>query len=312
VGRILVTGATGFIGKTLVKAFEEKEMLYRAAMRSNDKSICYQESVITGTLTADQDWTDALDGIDIVIHLAGKVPRKGCSLLTYIEQNTTATINLARQAEAANVKRFIFISSIKLNGDKTGQDQQFTEMVENIPKDPYALSKFKAEKGLINISKTGNMEIVIIRPPVVYGPGVKGNFSTMIRWLRLGVPLPFSQISNRRSFIAIDNLVDFICMCIQHPRAANQIFLISDGECISTTTLLERISRALSLKSRLVAVPPLLLRRIILFIGSEQLVDSLLSSLELDISKAINILGWKPIISMEEQIKKMRLEDEAN
>lgn len=305
VSRVLVTGANGFVGSALMDELGRRGIRARGAIRAEQQSSRFSDSVNTGALTAKQDWTKALENIDVVIHLAGKVPEREAKLSTYIEPNITATANLARQAKIAKVKRFIFISSIKVNGEKTEKGRPFTEIVCKEPADPYALSKFKAENELMDISRETKMELVIIRPPLIYGPGVKGSFAVMLKWLKSGVPLPFDNINNRRSMIAVDNLVDFICLCISHPDAANEIFLISDDESVSTTTLLKRVASVLSIQSCFIFIPSQLLRIAAILLGKKQIADSLLTSLELDISKAKKVLGWKPCVSMGEQLSRM-------
>jgi UDP-glucose 4-epimerase len=221
-------------------------------------------------------------------------------LTEFRKVNVEGTLNLARQAAEAGVRRFIYISSIKVNGEQTFLGQLFTEDDLPAPLDPYSISKYEAEEGLRKLAQQTGMEIVIIRPPLVYGPGVKANFLAMMRWLRKGVPLPLGAIHNQRSFVALDNLVDLIVTCIDHPAAANQTFLVSDGEDLSITGLLRRMGLALGRPARLIPVPVFLLTAGAALVGRRDMAQRLCGSLQVDISKAQTLLGWKPPISVDE------------
>ena len=228
----------------------------------------------------------------------------GDPLAAYRVVNTEGTINLARQAAAAGVRRFVFISSVKVNGEETSPGQPFTEEDEPAPLDPYGISKLEAEQGLRDLATATGMEVVIIRPPLVYGPGVKANFLTMMRWLNKGVPLPFGALDNRRSLVALDNLVDFIITCIDHPAAAKQTFLVADGEDLSTTELLRRVGRAMGKPVRLIPVPMGLLQAGARLLGKQEMARRLCGSLQVDITKARTLLGWKPPVAVDEGLRR--------
>ncbi|MNF38769.1 GDP-6-deoxy-D-mannose reductase [compost metagenome] len=213
--------------------------------------------------------------------------------------NVEGTLNLASQSAASGVKRFIFISSIKVNGEETTLGNQYTADGPVQPVDEYGISKFEAESGLLKISTETGMEVVIIRPVLVYGPGVKANFLSMMKFVDKGIPLPFSSIDNKRSFVSLENLVDFIALCTRHPAAANQVFLVSDGEDLSTPELLEKMAKALGKKATLLPFPVSLMRGIARLLGKEKITDRLCGSLEVDISKNRELLGWIPPVSVD-------------
>jgi len=218
--------------------------------------------------------------------------------------NVDGTLQLARQAAEAGVKRFVFISSIKVNGESTVPGQPFTAAQAPAPIDPYGVSKWEAEQQLRKLSAETGMEVVIIRPALVYGPGVKANFLNMMKWLYKGVPLPLGAIHNKRSLVALDNLVDLIVTCIDHPRAANQTFLVSDGEDLSTTELLQRTSRALGKLPRLLAVPAWMLETAAKILGKQSIAQRLLGSLQVDIAHTRETLGWTPPVSVDAALRK--------
>jgi nucleoside-diphosphate-sugar epimerase len=224
-------------------------------------------------------------------------------LAEYRKVNVDGTLNLARQAAEAGVRRFVFISSIKVNGEQTPVNQPFTAEDASAPEDAYGVSKMEAEQGLQALAAETGMEVVIIRPPLVYGPGVKGNFASMIKLVEKGLPLPLGAIHNKRSLVALDNLVGLIITCIDHPAAANQAFLAGDGEDRSTTELLQGVARAMGKPSRLVPVPAGLLMFGATVLGKKAMAQRLLGSLQVDISKARNLLGWQPPLSVEEGLK---------
>jgi UDP-glucose 4-epimerase len=215
--------------------------------------------------------------------------------------NTDATLNLARQAAEAGVRRFVFISSIKVNGEITSPGRPFRADDPPQPTDPYAISKMEAEQGLHKIAATTGMEIVIIRPPLVYGPGVKANFANLMKWISRGVPLPFGAVTeNRRSLIAVQNLIDLIIRCTEHPRAVGELFLASDGEDLSTAELAKRIGVALDRPARLISVPTILLSTAAVLTGKADVAQRLLGSLQIDSTKARDVLGWRPPLTTTE------------
>ena len=286
---LLITGGTGFVGRALVERLGNKQ----ANLNTRSDSAA---------------WHKALVGITAVVHLAARVhvmrDAEADPLTAFRAVNVQGTLNLARQAAAAGVKRFVFVSSVKVNGEITEMDQPFTANDEPAPIDPYGVSKMEAEQGLRKIAAETGMEVVIIRPPLVYGPGVRANFQTMMRWLARGVPLPLGAIHNRRSMVALDNLVDLIVTCIDHPAAANQTFLVSDGEDLSTTQLLQRLGRALGKPARLIPVPSMFLKVGAALLGKPAIAQRLCGSLQVDISKTQQLLGWVPPLSVDEGLKR--------
>jgi len=254
------------------------------------------------------DWTLALAGVEVIIHTAARVhvmkDKAINPLIEFRTTNVTGTLTLARQAAQVGVKRFIFISSIKVNGEGTLLGCPYTADDAPAPVDPYGISKMEAEQGLKALAAETGMEVVIIRPVLVYGPGVKANFRSMMHWLNKGVLLPLGAINNRRSLVAINNLVDLIVTCIDHPAAANQIFLVSDGEDLSTTELLGRMAKALGKPARLLPVPSFLLRAGAALIRKNNIAQRLCGSLQVDIEKTRSLLGWNPPVSVDEALKR--------
>lgn len=305
---ILVTGASGFIGDALCGKLSALAPL-RASVR-NEHSFNFSENVeiSKASLSMDQDWTSVLDGISVVIHCASRVHVVNeCAiepLFEFRQVNVLGTLNLARQAAKAGVKRFIFISSIKVNGEFTDLGHPFSVEQSPFPIDPYGVSKYEAELALIELANESGMELVIIRPPLVYGPGVKANFLSMMKLVLSNIPLPFGGITqNRRSFIFLDNLVDVITLCIRHPAAANQIFLVSDDDDISTAELLRRMAAALGRPSRLFQAPSALIKLAARLTGMGDINLRLLSSLQVDIKKTKDLLGWSPPVSVDEGLR---------
>jgi nucleoside-diphosphate-sugar epimerase len=227
-------------------------------------------------------------------------------LAVYRESNTHATLNLAKQAVQAGVKRLVFISSIKVNGEWTEQGKPFSANDTHIPTDPYGVSKYEAEQGLKQIAQETGLEVVIIRPPLIYGKGVKGNFASMVRWIQKGVPLPLGAVHNQRSLVALDNLVSFMQLCCVHPQAANETFLIADGEDVSTSELLRRVARAYHVPARLIPIPVSIMTFAANLLGKGAVANRLFGNLQVDSRKARELLGWKPVVTMEAQLAKMR------
>ncbi len=226
-------------------------------------------------------------------------------LAAFRQTNTAGTLHLARQAAAAGVRRFVFVSSVKVNGEGTAEGSPFTAADAPAPQDPYGISKMEAEQGLRQIAVDTGMEVVIVRPPLVYGPGVKANFATLMRWLQRGIPLPLGAVTdNRRSLVALDNLVDLLITCIHHPAAANQTFLVSDGEDLSTTALLRRMGQALGKPALLLPVPPALLALGAKVLGKGDVAQRLLGSLQVDITHTRETLGWTPPIGVDEGLRR--------
>jgi len=307
---VLVTGATGFIGSALVSILSSKEGFEPVAVVRRQQSglPAVIQTVQVGDLNADTNWELALKNIQVVVHAAARVhvmkDTKTDPLGEYRKTNVAGTLNLARQAIDNGVKRFIFVSSVKVNGEATEEGNPYTAADEPQPEDPYGISKLEAEQGLFELARGSSMEIVIIRPPLVYGPGVKANFLKMIRWLYKGVPLPLGAIKNKRSLVALDNLVDLIVTCIDHPAAANQVFLAGDGEDLSTTELLERLSMALGRPARLIPIPGYVLEIGAALLGKGDIAQRICRSLQVDISKTHDLLNWQPPVTVDEALRK--------
>ncbi len=261
------------------------------------------KNVAVGSINSNTVWRDALVDCYAVIHLAAMVhvmqEASSNYLAIFRRVNVEGTLHLARQAEAAGVRRFVFVSSIGVNGAETFQ-QPFTSEDRVAPHSPYAVSKYEAELGLKAFAAETGMEVVIIRPPIVYGPNAPGNFGSLMRWLKRGLPLPLGAIHNQRSLVALDNLVDLILTCLTHPAAANQTFLVSDGEDVSTTELVRRMGQALDRSARLVPMPPSLLKVAAGLVGKGDMARRLCGSLQVDISKTRELLGWTPQVSLDE------------
>ncbi|MEE7628108.1 SDR family oxidoreductase [Methylobacter sp. Wu8] len=305
---VLVSGANGFVGRSLCAELRRQGQSVRAVARSVNFQVENIETMSIGTINGETDWTDALRGIKVVIHLAAHVHVMKASVAdpqgAFRKVNVEGTFNLARQAADAGVQRFIFISSIKVNGEFTPLGQPYTAEDRPAPVDPYGISKLEAEDALRQLADETGMEVVIIRPPLVYGPGVKANFRSMMRWLETGVPLPLGGIHNKRTLVALDNLVDLIVTCIDHPAAANQTFLAGDGEDISITELLQRLGIALGKPAKLFPIPAWLLKTGAMLLGKREMAQRLCGSLQADISKASDLLGWRPPVRVDDALKK--------
>jgi nucleoside-diphosphate-sugar epimerase len=300
---IVVTGATGFLGKRLLATLNAKPEVNLTAVVRRPVDLTAARIAEVRSIDAYTDWSTALTNQEVVIHTAARnhvmKDDEADPLAEYRRINVDGTLNLARQAAAAGVKRLIFISSIKVNGEQTYNSNAFKPDDLPAPVDAYGISKWEAEQGIQTIAAETGIEIVIIRPPLVYGPGVKGNFSTLIKLVDRGIPLPLGAVHNQRSVIALENLVDLIITCIAHPAAANQVFLASDGHDLSTTELLRGVARAAGKSSRLVPVPTSLLLLAAALLGKKALAQRLLGSLQVDIGKARHLLDWEPPISFE-------------
>ncbi|KAB0565142.1 NAD-dependent dehydratase [Pseudomonas palleroniana] len=302
---VLITGASGFVGSRLVEVLKKKDgVKVTGAVRR--QAVEHQngiKQINVGELSPVTDWAEALAGVDVVIHAAARVhvmnDAESDPLAVFRKVNVEGTLNLARQAVANGVGRFIFISSIKVNGEATVPGKPFTAEDIPAPLDPYGVSKMEAEAGLRDIAANSRMEVVIIRPVLVYGPGVKANFLNMMRWLDKGVPLPFGSIFNRRSLVALDNLVDLVITTTTHPAAANQTFLVSDGEDLSTTQLLRRMATALNKKALLLPIPSAFLSTGASLLGKKSLSQRLCGSLQVDISKTCSLLSWRPPVTVD-------------
>lgn len=308
--KVLVTGASGFVGRSLMFALNQNDNVdCMGAVRTQPISVTSKYNLVdVGELNVTTDWSSALLDIDVVIHCAARAHIMNDEvmepLIEYRRVNVDGTLNLARQAATSGVKRFVFISSIKVNGEQTKLGLPFTADDEPIPEDDYGVSKLEAEQGLRLIAQETGMEVVIIRPPLVYGKNVKGNFANMIHLVSKSLPLPLGAIHNQRSLVALDNLVDLIITCIDHPAAANQVFLASDDDDISTTELLRGVANAIGKPSRLIPVPAALLQLGATMLGKKAMAQRLLGSLQVDITKNRELLDWTPPITVEEGLKR--------
>lgn len=307
--KTLVTGANGFVGSALCVRLRKDGAVVRGAVRASKFQPDSVEAVTIDSLSSDTDWTVALRNVEQVVHLAARVHvMNDCSsdpLAEFRRVNVEGTRALAYQAAVAGVRRLVFLSSVKVSGEFTEAGQPFTVDDAPKPEDPYAVSKHEAEQLLLQIASETGMEVVVIRPPLVYGPGVRANFQSMMRWLARGLPLPLAALTdNRRSLIALDNLVDLIATCLNHPAAANQTFLASDGEDLSTAQLLSRMGGAMGRPAHLVYVPPAILKLGAIALNKSGVYQRLCGSLQVDITKTRQLLGWAPPVSVDEGLRR--------
>lgn len=305
--RILVTGASGFVGKALCALLLQREFdIIGVVRRLPLNPLPGLDYRILADLNRDTIWSEILDGVDVIVHCAARThviaETDPNPLMAYREINVDATVRLAEQASNSSAKRFIYISSIKVNGESTS-NQPFKPNDTPAPENPYGISKWEAEQALQNIAKNNSLDVVIIRPPLVYGPGVLANFRRLMQLIMSYFPLPFGAIHNSRSLVALDNLVDLIAICLKHPAAANETFLVSDGDDLSTTALVQRMSVALGKKKYLIPVPKFILQSIASMLGKADYAKRLVGSLQVDISKTRDLLGWSPPVSMDDALK---------
>lgn len=305
---ILVTGANGFVGSALCARLERQARPFRAAVRTTQQAQHRPGAVAVGEMDGQTDWADALQGVQQVVHLAARVhvvqERNSDPLAEFRRVNVEGTVKLARQAAERGVRRLLFVSSIKVNGQSTSAGHPFTADDTPAPEDPYGISKHEAEQALRRIAVETGMEVVIVRPPLVYGPSVKANFDAMMRWLARGIPLPLAAVTeNRRSLVALDNLVDLLVTCLSHPAAADQTFLVSDGEDLSTAALLERMGEAQGTPARLFYMPVAALRLGASVLGQRGVYERLCGSLQVDIGKTRQLLDWTPPVSVDEGLR---------
>lgn len=312
-----MTGATGFVGRALVSHLTEtNNCAVRSVVRgrAGEKSPCGQ-IVAVGNLTSQTDWSEALVGVQVVVHVAARtqvLPGSSVSVLAeFREVNVAATLALAAQALATGVRRFVFISSVKVLGESSLPGRPLQESDLYAPEDAYGVSKMEAEQGLQALLNETAMELVVIRPPLVYGLGMQSNFGALMAAVKRGVPLPLASIQNRRSFVGIDNLVDFITICTTHAQAANQTWMVGDAERLSTPDLIRSMAAALQCPARLLPVPVVWLRWIAFGINKSSIFQRLCGNLEVDISKAQQILGWTPPVTLENGLRRVAPGDAA-
>lgn len=308
--RILVTGASGFVGRAVVERLsrESEHEVLAAVRRPAVTPVAGSKYATVGDLDVRTDWTGVVASCDVVVHAAARVhvmkDTAADPLAEFRRVNVQGTLNLARQAVAGGVRRFVFVSSIKVNGEGTPLGQPYRADDRPAPVDPYGVSKLEAEEGLRQLLRGTGTDLVIIRPVLVYGPGVKANFLAMMRSVHRGLPLPLAAVRNKRSFVALDNLVDLLAVCCVHPAASNQIFLAADGEDLSTTELLRRIGAALDRPVRLLPVPTGVLRGAAKLLGKGDIAQRLFGSLQVDIAKARDVLGWAPPTTVDDALRK--------
>jgi len=301
---IIITGLSGFVGSSLLKplALHNITALGRTKLATFDGEFHFVE------LDGSSSYSDYLKNNDVLIHCAARVhvmaEKTSDSLADFRQINVSGTLNLARQAASVGIKRFIFISSIKVNGECTQTGLQFSPSDIPAPQDPYSVSKYEAEQGLQEIAKITGMEVVIIRPPLVYVEGVKGNFYSLLKLAKTGFPLPFGAIRNKRSMVYLDNLTDFIVKCIEHPKAANEIFLISDGNDLSIPMLIKYLRLSMVKPIRLLPVPVWLFALIGWVTGKTAVIERLCGSLQVDSSKASTLLNWTPPYTVKQGLQK--------
>ena len=300
---ILVTGSNGFVGSAVCARLRADGVAVRGAVRAG----AGPQQVNAGELGPATQWGSALAGCTVVIHCAARVHVMADTdtdpLRAYREVNVEGSVNLARQAAAAGVRRLVFVSSIKVNGEATHGSPYFADDVP-APVDPYGQSKLEAEQALLAVGADTGLEIVIVRPPLVYGPGVKANFRNLIKLVGRGLPLPFGSLRNQRSMVALDNLVDLLVVCTTHPAAAGQVFLVSDGIDLTIGQLVTMIAQAQNKRPFLLPIPAQLMRTVANGLGKSAVAGRLLDSLQVNIEKTCAGLEWKPIVAPQVAIEK--------
>ena len=309
--RILITGASGFVGRAMVARAASQGIATRGVSRSPLEPVTGVDLCHIGEIGSQTDWSLALRDIDVVVHLAARVhvmsDRSENPLAEFRSVNVDGTLNLAQQAVAAGVKRLVFLSSVKVNGEVTLPGRAFTEAMPPDPQDAYAISKYEAEKVLVALGRRGEIEVVIVRPPLVYGPNVKANFAALFESVQRSRYLPLGALDNRRSLVGLDNLIDLVLTCVTHPRAANETFLVSDGQDLSTSELVRSMARAAGVPARLVPVPIWALHAVAAFLGKTDAVKRLCGNQQVDISKARDLLDWRPRLSVDEGMRRVVL-----
>ncbi|MFH0799360.1 MAG: NAD-dependent epimerase/dehydratase family protein [Pseudomonadota bacterium] len=315
--KILVTGANGFVGRKLCSVLQMRGCDVRAAIRChaerNEAAVAHHDRlsvsdvVAVGDIGSDTVWSDALKNVEVVVHLAARVhimqEMSKNPLESFRSVNVLGSKKLAEEAARRGIRRFVYISSISIHGNSTGE-RAYVEGDEAQPHSPYAVSKWEGELALRNVAEKTGFELVIVRPPLVYGPGVGGNFLRLMKWADKGFPLPLGRVHNLRSFIGIENLVELLVRCVEHPRAAGETFLVADGGDLSTPDLMRRVAKLLGRPARIVPFPVSFLRWGAKVFGQEDVLDRLCNCLQVDAGKAIRLLGWKPLMSLDEGLER--------
>ena len=309
--KVLVTGASGFVGKALCGNLLHRGVRIVTTCRKQPTGPEFErdqfEWIATGDIGPCTDWSPALTGIEVVFHLAARVhvmhENSNNPLAEFRLVNTAGTEHLARSAAASGVKRLVYVSSIKVNGEETHDGEKFSETDATASQDAYAVSKWEAEQALYRVAQETGLEVVIVRPPLVYGPGVKGNFISLLAAIDRGIPLPLAGANNLRSLLYVGNLVDALIACATHHAAAGQTYLVSDGEDVSTAMLVEKIAHALGRKSRTFYFPPDILRAVAAVLGRAEQVDRLFGSLRVSDEKIRSELAWVPPYTLEQGLR---------
>ncbi|MDP4028645.1 MAG: SDR family oxidoreductase [Gallionella sp.] len=305
--RFLVTGANGFVGQYLCAELFRQGQTVRAAVRSASAHIDDVEVAVVGAIDGETNWADVLRDVDVVIHIAARVhvmkDAAADPLSEFLRVNMQGTANLAYQAAVAGVKRLVYVSSIKVNGERTTETQPFVESSQPDPQDPYAVSKWQGEQALRQIAQETDLEAVIVRPPLVYGTGVKGNFIRLLAAVGKGIPLPLASVRNKRSLIYLGNLVDALILCASHPAAAGKTYLVRDGEDISIPDLVRQLASGLGRHARLFPLSVELMRGLGSLFGKLESVERMVGSLRVNDDLIRKELGWKPRFTLQQGLQ---------
>lgn len=305
---VAVTGASGFLGRALTQQLAKKSIPFRGLVRTCDGAQCSDDWIAVGDMRESLDWARALRRIDVIIHCAARAhvmqETQADALAAFRAVNVEGTRRLAEQGVASGIRRLVYVSSIKVNGEQTASDRPFRHADKAAPEDAYGISKWEAEQVLWEIAARTGLEVVVVRPPLVYGPHVRGNFLRLLTWVALGLPLPLGQVTNQRSLVGLDNLTDLLVRCIDHPAASGGTFLVSDGRDLSTPELLRLVARAMARRARLIPVPPRWLEAAGKVVRQQGAVSRLLGSLRVDISHTRETLTWNPPVSVEEELQR--------
>ena len=305
--RVMVTGANGFVGRALTDFLINNDIQVVPCIRKSRPEINFGDLSVfeCGDIHQATNWQKGLYGVDVLVHTAARVhvmsEKSSNPLNEFRKINVDATLNLALQASKAGVKRFIYLSSVKVNGESSAHGNPFKSSDATSPVGDYAISKLEAEKELSALSLQTGLEVVIIRPPLIYGPGVKANFAALASAVRRGLPLPVGRVTqNARSMVSIDNMIDFISVCLQHPAASNEVFMVSDGEDVSTADLIRRMAKVYKRKIWLIPVPIAVLDKVAYLCSKQVVLRRLVGNLQVDIQKNFNLLCWRPKINLDD------------